>query len=45
MEQKFYLQLNIPNILTIGLIVFLIYTFSGVVLSTVKNYLPSSQGN
>lgn len=40
--EKVYIQLNLPNILTIGLIGFLLYTFGGAALSVVKTYLPGT---
>lgn len=34
--EKVYLQVNFPNIITIGFIVFIIYTFGGAVIAAAK---------
>ena len=40
--EKTYLQLNLVNILTIGFIFIVLYTFSGTIVATLKTYLPNS---
>lgn len=40
--EKWYIQLSLPNIVTIGVIMLFWYTFGGVIYSTAKGYFPSA---
>lgn len=43
--EKVYIQLNLPNILTIAIIVFVVYTFGGSAVALAQKFAPTSQNN
>lgn len=41
--EKIYIQLNLPNILTIAFVVIVIYTFGGSAIALAQKYSPTAQ--
>jgi hypothetical protein len=41
--EKVYLQVNFPNIISIGIVLFVWYTFGGVIASGIKNFVSTAQ--